>query len=140
MFKKTFGATLIQIQRFQLESLQPLTQWFPASQHHNAPTWTPCTAHGDQQQWLCPCALTLLVIKEEKLCMTELSGRRWYEQMWHVQTERSCGIQPIIMWSRRNLKWKILATHDQPWFVESQHDQNSRIYTHNLPFSSTLEL
>ena len=52
------------------------------------------------------------IIEEEKLCMTELFGRRWHEQTWHVQTERPRGIQPIIMWSPRNLKWKILATHD----------------------------
>ena len=25
--------------------------------------------------------------EEEKLCMTELSGRRWHGQTWHVQTE-----------------------------------------------------
>ena len=50
--------------------------------------------------------------EEEKLCMTELSGRRWHGQTWHVQTERPRGIQPIIMWPPRNLKWKILTTHD----------------------------
>ena len=50
--------------------------------------------------------------EEEKLCMTELSGRRWHGQTWHVQIEQPRGIQPIIMWSPRHLKWKILATHD----------------------------
>ena len=53
-----------------------------------------------------------IYIEEEKLCMTELSGQRWHGQMWHVQIEQPCGIQPIIMWSPRNLKWKILVTHD----------------------------
>ena len=50
--------------------------------------------------------------EEEKLCMMKLFGRRWHGQTWHVQTERPRGIQPIIMWSPRNLKWKILATQD----------------------------
>ena len=54
----------------------------------------------------------MIINEEEKLCMTELSGRRWHGQTWHVQTKLPHGIQPIIMWSPRNLKWKILATHD----------------------------
>ena len=54
----------------------------------------------------------MIINEEEKLCMTELSGRRWHGQTWHVQIEQPCGIQPIIMWSPRNLKWKILVTHD----------------------------
>ena len=53
-----------------------------------------------------------IYIEEEKLCMTELSGWSWHGQTWHVQIEQPCGIQPIIMWSPRNLKWKILVTHN----------------------------
>ena len=54
----------------------------------------------------------IYIYEEEKLCMMELSGRRWHRQMWHVQIEQPRGIQSIIMWSQRNLKWKILVTHD----------------------------
>ena len=54
----------------------------------------------------------IYIYEEEKLCMMELSGRRWHRQTWHVQIEQPRGIQSIIMWSQRNLKWKILVTHD----------------------------
>ena len=50
--------------------------------------------------------------EEEKLCMTELYGRRWHGQKWHIQIEQPRGIQPIIMWFLGNLKWKIFVTHD----------------------------
>ena len=64
-----------------------------------------------------------LTVLSKWSCNRRITGGR--TQCGRIKQPR--GAQLVIMLFPRNPKWKILMTHDQPQFVESQCDQNSNI-------------